>query len=211
MFSKIVSQNIHRLRARQKLTQEAFAFYCGLPTSHYSQIERSAGNPTLATLQKMATAFGVPLSRLFNEGTEENPDYTHLGYFIRDSLPYSWELEKLYDPLELLNFTSEILLDHVTLRDMDDAADRFIHCLVYKPITRMFRNEANELYYSTGIRVEYINGAFHHQLDEISDICPEQSAVTKLAALMTKKKLHPEHFHDVTQNFCENDYKVQGL
>lgn len=91
------------------------------------------------------------------------------------------------------------------------AADHLQRRLVYKPITQMFKDENGSPYYATGIRMEYINGKFCQPLDEIADICPEPEAVAKLAELMTRNGLHPEHFHDVVQNFCENNYKVQGL
>lgn len=209
MFKQIIRQNITKLRAEKSLTQEELAFFADMQISQWGKCERGEGNPKLSTIRRIAAALGVPLSRLFNEGTKEAPDYTQLGYFIRDCMPYTWELESLYDPLILLDSTGEILLENVTLEDMDAAVQRYYRSIAYKPITRKFKNKKGGL--STGICVEYIKGTFRYVLDEMADIHPNQSIVVELAEWMTKKQTAPENFRSVIETFRNNGYSLQGL
>jgi len=209
MFRQIVSQNIANLRAEKKLTQEELAFFAGMQISQWGKCERGEGNPTLSTLRRIAAALGVPLSRMFNEGTEESPDYTQLGYFIRDCMPYTWDLGSLYDPLVLLDSTGEILLEKVTLEDMDAAVQRYCQCIVYRPITRKSKNKKGGL--STGICMEYIKGAFHFVLDEIADIYPSRAVVEELAEWLTRKRPCPDRFREIIEKFRRNGYSLQGI
>lgn len=59
----------HNLRAERKrleLSQEALGFRCDLNTSEISRLERSARDPRLATIVKLARALGVPPARLLD-------------------------------------------------------------------------------------------------------------------------------------------------
>lgn len=205
MFSQIVGQNLIRLRRTRDWKREDLTALAKVEVSHLGKCERGAFNPTLATLRRLAKALGVPLSHLFNEGTPEAPDYTSLTFFIRDSVPYFWELEKVYDPLELLDFTGELLLDNVTLRDMDEAVARYKQNLIYTHFTRLYRLEDGEPYYSTGIRMEYRRDAFRQTLKEVRDIDLNREAAEDLARRMTDGKLDPVHLHDVIEDFCAGE------
>jgi transcriptional regulator with XRE-family HTH domain len=55
--------------ARAQLTQEQLAAKSGLPQSHISRIENAKHSPSLATLQKIAAALGVPVERFDLSGT----------------------------------------------------------------------------------------------------------------------------------------------
>jgi transcriptional regulator with XRE-family HTH domain len=60
------ARNLRAERKRMKLSQEALGFKCDLDTSEVSRLERSARDPRLATIVKLARALGVPPSRLLD-------------------------------------------------------------------------------------------------------------------------------------------------
>lgn len=63
---KKLGQNIKRLRARLKMTQEELAFRVGVDRSYMGFVERGERNPTLAVLDKIAKTLKVSLSELLN-------------------------------------------------------------------------------------------------------------------------------------------------
>lgn len=200
MFSQIVGQNLLHLRRERGWNQETLALLASIEVSHLGR-ERGKSNPKLSTLRRLAKAFGLPLSRLFNEGTPSEPDYTSLTFFIRDSVPYFWELEKIYDPLELLDHTGELLLDNITLQDMDTAVANCKKNLIYTHFTRLHRLEDGEPYYSTGIRMEYRRDTFRQTLKDVRDVSLDRDAVEDLVRRMTEGKLDPVHLYDVIEDF----------
>ena len=202
MFSQIVGKNIHRFRKARGWTQESLAALASIETSHLGKCERGAFNPALSTLRRLADAFGLPLSRMFNEGTPLDPDYTSLTYFIRATVPYFWELEKVYDPLQLLDFTGDLLLGNVTLQDMDEAVSLYKQKLIYTPFRHKQRLKESAPYYTTGIRLEYRHGAFHQILREERDVWQAYEAVAELTQRMNDGKLDPIHLDDVIEDFC---------
>jgi transcriptional regulator with XRE-family HTH domain len=56
--------NIKQLRESRGLTQEHMARLAGMPRATWGHLESGAGNPTLAVLDKVATALQVPLEEL---------------------------------------------------------------------------------------------------------------------------------------------------
>lgn len=59
-----VSDRIRELRRAANMTQEELAKASGLPQSHISRLERREHSPSFATLEKLATGLGVPVSDL---------------------------------------------------------------------------------------------------------------------------------------------------
>jgi len=55
---------MRQLRAKQKLSQEAFADHCGLHRTAMSLIERGKRVPSLRTLLTISSGFGISLSEL---------------------------------------------------------------------------------------------------------------------------------------------------
>ncbi len=62
---------IRRRRIQRSLGQEDFAHQAGLHRTHVSMIERGLRSPTLAVLQKLATALSTTMASLLEEA--ENP------------------------------------------------------------------------------------------------------------------------------------------
>lgn len=202
MFKQIVAHNLIRLRKERNWKREDLACFAHIEFSHLGACERGENNLKLSTLRRLADAFGLPLSRMFNEGTPLDPDYTSLTYFIRATVPYFWELEKVYDPLQLLDFTGDLLLGNVTLQDMDEAVSLYKQKLIYTPFRHKQRLKESAPYYTTGIRLEYRHGAFHQILREERDVWQAYEAVAELTQRMNDGKLDPIHLNDVIEDFC---------
>lgn len=59
-----VSNQIKRLRKQAGLTQVQLAEKSGIPQSHISRLENGEHSPSFITLEKIASALNVPVSRL---------------------------------------------------------------------------------------------------------------------------------------------------
>ena len=69
---RTLSDNLRRLRAQHKLSQEALAERCGLHRTYIGSIERGERNATLSSLEAIAMSFGVPVASLLSKDTEAN-------------------------------------------------------------------------------------------------------------------------------------------
>ncbi len=61
---KKYSETIRKLRKQKEWSQEKLAEMAKLDPKSIVQIENAKRNPTLKTLQKIASAFNVPVSKL---------------------------------------------------------------------------------------------------------------------------------------------------
>lgn len=66
MIKEKVGQRIKELRTKQGLSQEEFAFKCGLDRTYITSLERGKRNISLENLEKIASAFNMTLSEFFN-------------------------------------------------------------------------------------------------------------------------------------------------
>ncbi len=64
-FLKSLGEEIAKIRKKQKLTQFDLASLANMEKPTITRLERGRTNPTSKTLLKIATALGVPVSRLF--------------------------------------------------------------------------------------------------------------------------------------------------
>lgn len=62
-----VGAALKECRARQRLTQEQLAERSGLSYKFIGEIERGRGNPTIATVARLADALGINIATLFAE------------------------------------------------------------------------------------------------------------------------------------------------
>jgi transcriptional regulator with XRE-family HTH domain len=60
-----IGQTIHRMREERQLSLKELAAKSGLTQSFLSQVERGLTSPSVASLRKVAQAFGEPLAALF--------------------------------------------------------------------------------------------------------------------------------------------------
>ena len=74
-ISKFIGQRIRNYRTQQKLSQEKLAELSGCHPTYIGQAERGEKNATLESIEKIASALNIPLSRLFEKlGEHEQAD-----------------------------------------------------------------------------------------------------------------------------------------
>ena len=73
-IAKYVGQRIRNYRIRLELSQEKLAELSGVHPTYIGQLERGEKNATLESIEKIANALNVPLSKLFEklEDSSEN-------------------------------------------------------------------------------------------------------------------------------------------
>ncbi|MEL7667027.1 MAG: helix-turn-helix transcriptional regulator [Actinomycetota bacterium] len=64
-----LAANVRQLREREGLSQEELATKAGLHRTYVGSVERAERNVTLSTLEAFASAFGVDVPSLLQEGT----------------------------------------------------------------------------------------------------------------------------------------------
>lgn len=64
-LSEAVGLSVRRLRLQQGRSQEELAYAAGLDRTYVSGLERGTRNPALSTLERVAIALDVRLSRIF--------------------------------------------------------------------------------------------------------------------------------------------------
>jgi transcriptional regulator with XRE-family HTH domain len=62
MVDKAFAKVLKDLRTRKGLAQEAFGFEIGLHRTYISQLERGLKSPTLRTIYRITSYFGIPMS-----------------------------------------------------------------------------------------------------------------------------------------------------
>ncbi len=66
MLQVSVGKRIKQLRIEKGLSQEEFAFNCGLDRTYITSVERGRRNISLATLEKIVKALDISYSDFFN-------------------------------------------------------------------------------------------------------------------------------------------------
>jgi transcriptional regulator with XRE-family HTH domain len=65
---EILATNLKSFRIREKLSQDEFAYKCGVHRTYIGSIERGERNVTLATLELLAEAMNIDVVTLLREG-----------------------------------------------------------------------------------------------------------------------------------------------
>ncbi|MGJ7574880.1 helix-turn-helix domain-containing protein [Variovorax sp. RB2P76] len=58
-------ERLRKLRKERELSQEEFAAACGFDRTYVSGMERGVRNPSLAAIETLAGALGLPVGELF--------------------------------------------------------------------------------------------------------------------------------------------------
>jgi len=58
---------LRKMRESRNMTQEKFALYCDISRAYYGRLERGEHSITLDLCKKIADAFGISLSELFED------------------------------------------------------------------------------------------------------------------------------------------------
>lgn len=66
-----LGKSIHTCRVKRGLSQAELARRAGCSVSYLSMLENSKRDPTMSTVQSIATALGVPIEILFFLGAEK--------------------------------------------------------------------------------------------------------------------------------------------
>lgn len=66
MIKEQVGKRIKELRLSKNMSQEDFAYKCGLDRTYITSLERGKRNVSLINLEKIANAFEMSLSEFFN-------------------------------------------------------------------------------------------------------------------------------------------------
>jgi transcriptional regulator with XRE-family HTH domain len=85
-----VGSKVRELRLQQRLTQEQLGERIGSDGPRVGRIEKGSENPTLETIDKLATALNVDVSHLFEEPRpdEESGDAVSTGGKPREGHPF---------------------------------------------------------------------------------------------------------------------------
>ena len=74
-LAKTIGQRIKYYRCQLGLSQEKVAEKAGCHTSYIGQLERGEKNATIKSIEKIAAAIDIPLSKIFDRlGSTEDPD-----------------------------------------------------------------------------------------------------------------------------------------
>ena len=65
LYMKAFSENLKEIRTVRYKSMDDVAQHSGFDSSNYNKYENGKGNPTIETLLKMASAFGIPPKELF--------------------------------------------------------------------------------------------------------------------------------------------------
>jgi transcriptional regulator with XRE-family HTH domain len=83
-----VGNALHRLRSKHNLTIRQLAQKSGLAVNTLSLIENAKTSPSVATLQQLANALGVPITTFFESGVPRNR-VAHVKVADRSPLPFA--------------------------------------------------------------------------------------------------------------------------
>lgn len=97
--AQIIGQRIRNYRMQKKLSQEELAELAGCHHTYIGQVERGEKNATIESVDRIAAALGISLSKLFEFLGSEKPkedDYAYLAYEFISSKDSSRQ-KMLYD------------------------------------------------------------------------------------------------------------------
>ncbi len=66
IYMKNFGENLQKIRAIKKITQETLAYTSDIPISQIGRIERGEINTTISTVKVIATALNIPIKDLFD-------------------------------------------------------------------------------------------------------------------------------------------------
>lgn len=98
-LAKIIGQRIRNYRNEKGLSQEKLAELAGCHPTYIGQVERGEKNATLESIDKIASAMNVPLSRLFEKMGEDSSDSIPLKCYEFVASKRKAEQEILYKVL----------------------------------------------------------------------------------------------------------------
>lgn len=98
-IAKIIGQRVRNYRTEKGLSQERLAELAGCHPTYIGQIERGEKNATLESIEKIATAMNVSLSKLFEKLGEDNSSSIPLKCYELVASKGKADQEQLYKML----------------------------------------------------------------------------------------------------------------
>lgn len=98
-IAKIIGKRIRNYRTEKGLSQEKLAAMSGCHPTYIGQVERGEKNATLESIDKIASAMNVPLSKLFEKIGEDSFDSIPLKCYELVASKGKAEQEHLYNIL----------------------------------------------------------------------------------------------------------------
>ena len=97
-IAKAVGQRIRNYRTKKGLSQEKLAELCGCHPTYIGQLERGEKNATLESIERIAAALNISLSKLFEKlgGQEDDTKDIPLACYEFLSAKSKDEQEQLY-------------------------------------------------------------------------------------------------------------------
>lgn len=96
-ISKLVGQRIRNYRTQAGMSQERVAELSGCHPTYIGQVERGEKNATLESVEKIASALDVPLSKLFELVGDDTFDSIPMKCYELIASKSKEEQEKLYN------------------------------------------------------------------------------------------------------------------
>lgn len=98
-IAKIIGQRVRNYRTGKGLSQEKLAEMSGCHPTYIGQVERGEKNATLESIDKIASAMNIPLSKLFEKMGEDSSDSIPLKCYEFISSKSEAEQKHLYKML----------------------------------------------------------------------------------------------------------------
>lgn len=98
-IAKIIGQRVRNYRTEKGLSQEKLAEMSGCHPTYIGQVERGEKNATLESIEKITSAMGVSLSKLFEKMGEDNSDSIPMKCYELVASKSKAEQEHLYKML----------------------------------------------------------------------------------------------------------------
>lgn len=98
-IAKTIGQRIRNYRTEKGFSQERLAELCGCHPTYIGQVERGEKNATLESIEKIASAMNISLSKLFEKMGEDSSDSIPLKCYELVASKSKAEQEHLYKML----------------------------------------------------------------------------------------------------------------
>lgn len=146
MDEKLICTNIKKLRKQNGLTLEKLAKKSGLTKGYLSKVERSQKAPPYSTLNKIAGALGIEVTRMFEEDIEPRDD-------IKIHFEKASELKLIRATSQYAAYDYKVLAANKPGKNMEPF-------IIYSPfkIRKFYSHEGEELIYVIDGTCEFTYG-----------------------------------------------------
>ncbi len=173
----IICRNIKKLRKQNHFTLEKLANLTGLTKGYLSKVERSEKAPPYSTLNKIAGALGIEVTRFFEKNNEPSGD-------TRISVQTSRDAKVIRATSQLSGYDYEILGASKPGKNMEPF-------IIHSPfeINKMYSHEGEEFMYILEGTLEFVYGDTVYILEQGDNVYFD-SCVPHAGKSLGDKKAH---------------------